>query len=146
MEKTVWRSKRAWFLDRRERRAKPETELIFHRWGKIDVFSGRTNLIIVYPLLELKIDLNLDYSRDEATPPSQQGGGSGLWRRSHLRRTGCNEADAVRSARPEGKKGWLKMKRTLRMDLSNWVHGKTSYTLIMHWLKRISTFFMNCSG
>jgi len=39
VEKTVWKAERAWFLDRRERRAKPETEQALPRWGKACVFS-----------------------------------------------------------------------------------------------------------
>jgi hypothetical protein len=34
------KAERAWFLDRRERRAKPETESLLTRWGKSDVFSS----------------------------------------------------------------------------------------------------------
>jgi hypothetical protein len=33
------KAERAWFLDRRERRAKPETEQLLPRWGKSCVFS-----------------------------------------------------------------------------------------------------------
>jgi hypothetical protein len=33
------KAERAWFLDRRERRAKPETEQALPRWGKACVFS-----------------------------------------------------------------------------------------------------------
>jgi len=32
------KAERAWFLDRRERRAKPETEQLLPRWGKSCVF------------------------------------------------------------------------------------------------------------
>jgi hypothetical protein len=35
------KAERAWFLDRRERRAKPETERDLTRWGKARVFSNR---------------------------------------------------------------------------------------------------------
>jgi hypothetical protein len=41
------KAERAWFLDRRERRAKPETEQALPRWGKACVFSkelARPNL------------------------------------------------------------------------------------------------------
>jgi len=34
------KAERAWFLDRRERRAKPETEQALPRWGKACVFSS----------------------------------------------------------------------------------------------------------
>ena len=37
-EKTVWKAERAWFLDRRKRRAKPGIELLLTRWGKSSVF------------------------------------------------------------------------------------------------------------
>ncbi|MDH5707261.1 MAG: hypothetical protein OEZ45_14735, partial [Candidatus Aminicenantes bacterium] len=37
-EKTVWKAERAWFLDRRERRAKPGIEPLLTRWGKRGVF------------------------------------------------------------------------------------------------------------
>jgi hypothetical protein len=33
------KAERAWFLDRRERRAKPETEPLLTRWGKSGVLS-----------------------------------------------------------------------------------------------------------
>jgi len=33
------KAERAWFLDRRERRTKPETEQALTRWGKACVFS-----------------------------------------------------------------------------------------------------------
>jgi len=33
------KAERAWFLDQRERRAKPETEPLLTRWGKSGVFS-----------------------------------------------------------------------------------------------------------
>ena len=39
-EKAVWKAERAWFLDRRERRAKPETEALLPRWGKSGVLSN----------------------------------------------------------------------------------------------------------
>jgi hypothetical protein len=39
VEKTVWKAERAWFLDRRERRAKPEIEPLLTRWGKSGVSS-----------------------------------------------------------------------------------------------------------
>jgi hypothetical protein len=39
VEKTVWKAERAWFLDRRERRAKPGIEPLLTRWGKSGVFS-----------------------------------------------------------------------------------------------------------
>jgi len=38
VEKTVWKAERAWFLDRRERRAKPVIEPLLTRWVKIGVF------------------------------------------------------------------------------------------------------------
>jgi hypothetical protein len=38
VEKTVWKAERAWFLDRRERRAKPGIEPLLTRWGKSGVF------------------------------------------------------------------------------------------------------------
>jgi len=44
VEKTVWKAERAWFLDRRERRAKPEIEPFLTRWGKSGVFSQSTVL------------------------------------------------------------------------------------------------------
>jgi len=34
------KAERAWLLDRRSRRAKPETELLLPRWGKSSVFSN----------------------------------------------------------------------------------------------------------
>ena len=34
------KAERAWFLDRRERRAKPETEPLLTRWVKSGVFSS----------------------------------------------------------------------------------------------------------
>jgi hypothetical protein len=37
------KAERAWFLDRRERRAKPETEQALPRWGKACVFSKDTD-------------------------------------------------------------------------------------------------------
>ncbi len=43
-EKAVWKARRAWFLDRRERRAKPGTEPLLHRWGKSGVLSNHTAL------------------------------------------------------------------------------------------------------
>jgi hypothetical protein len=36
------KAERAWFLDRRERRAKPETEQLLPRWGKSCVLSIRS--------------------------------------------------------------------------------------------------------
>jgi len=36
------KAERAWFLDRRERRAKPETEPLLARWGKSGVFSSHS--------------------------------------------------------------------------------------------------------
>jgi hypothetical protein len=39
VEKTVWKAERAWFLDRRERRAKPGIEQALPRWDKACVFS-----------------------------------------------------------------------------------------------------------
>jgi len=36
------KAERAWFLDRRERRAKPETEQALPRWGKACVFSNHS--------------------------------------------------------------------------------------------------------
>jgi outer membrane lipopolysaccharide assembly protein LptE/RlpB len=44
VEKTVWKAERAWFLDRRKRRAKPGIEPFLTRWGKIGVFSKSTGL------------------------------------------------------------------------------------------------------
>jgi len=38
VEKTVWKAERAWFLERRKRRAKPGIELLLTRWGKSSVF------------------------------------------------------------------------------------------------------------
>jgi len=38
VKKTVWKAKRAWFLDLRKRRAKPGIELFLTRWGKNSVF------------------------------------------------------------------------------------------------------------
>jgi len=45
--KAEWRenrlkAERAWFLDRRERRAKPETEPLLARWDKSGVFSSHS--------------------------------------------------------------------------------------------------------
>jgi hypothetical protein len=37
-EKNRLKAERAWFLSRRERRAKPETEPLLSRWGKRGVF------------------------------------------------------------------------------------------------------------
>jgi hypothetical protein len=39
VEKTVWKAERAWFLDQRERRAKPGIEPLLPRWGKSGVSS-----------------------------------------------------------------------------------------------------------
>jgi hypothetical protein len=44
LEKTVWKAERAWFLDRRKRRAKPGIEPLLTRWGKSGVFSESTAL------------------------------------------------------------------------------------------------------
>jgi len=41
-EKTVWKAERAWLLDRRERRAKPEIEPLLTRWGKSGVFLNHS--------------------------------------------------------------------------------------------------------
>jgi hypothetical protein len=41
-EKAVWRAERARFLDRKERGAKPETELLLPRWGKSSVPSSHS--------------------------------------------------------------------------------------------------------
>jgi len=41
-EKAVWKAERAWFLDLRERRAKPETEPLLPRWGKSGVLSNHS--------------------------------------------------------------------------------------------------------
>jgi hypothetical protein len=41
-EKTVWKAERAWFLDRRERRAKPGIEPLLTRWGKSGVFLNHS--------------------------------------------------------------------------------------------------------
>jgi hypothetical protein len=39
-EKAVWKAERAWFLDRRERRAKPGIEPLLTRWGKSGMLSN----------------------------------------------------------------------------------------------------------
>ena len=44
VEKTVWKAERAWFLDRRGRRAKPGIEPFLTRWGKSGVFSESAGL------------------------------------------------------------------------------------------------------
>jgi len=37
-EKNRLKAERAWFLNKKQRRAKPETEHLFPRWGKRCVF------------------------------------------------------------------------------------------------------------
>jgi hypothetical protein len=55
-KKTVSKAERAWFLSRRERRAKPESELALPRWGKASVFLSplvRAFTVFTTPSLHL---------------------------------------------------------------------------------------------
>jgi hypothetical protein len=53
------KAERAWFLDRRERRAKPETEPLLTRWGKSGVLSihsaGAIQTVFSTPSLSHKL-------------------------------------------------------------------------------------------